>query len=121
VIKEYNLIFFLQAKVAYSEWLCFFVGKHLSCSLQLMRKSNGEMMVRVFKEFQKVIGLPIHIIYVFWDKDSEDYRHIEKILGILQNEISSDVLSASEWDNKVYTCGDVKSQQALFLETCNAF
>lgn len=94
-------------------------GKTITRLKELMEKSNGEM-VRVFKEFQKVIGLPIHIIHVFWDKDSKDYRNIEKILGILQNEISSDVLSASEWDNKVYTCGDVKSQQALFLETCNA-
>lgn len=81
---------------------------------------SEKKMVKVFQEFQRTIGLPIHIIHVFWDKNSDAYRKNGKLVSILQDGMSSGVLSASEWDNSVYTCGDKDSQESLIMETCDA-
>eukprot|EP00984_Skeletonema_dohrnii_P037177 scaffold38995_cov161-Skeletonema_dohrnii-CCMP3373.AAC.1 len=75
-------------------------------SNRLKALQSEKKMVEVFQEFQTTIGLPIHIIHVFWDKNSDVYRKNEKLVSILQDGMSSGVLSASEWDNSVYTCGD---------------
>ena len=81
---------------------------------------SEKKMVKVFQEFQTTISLPIHIIHVFWDRNSDVYRKNDKLVSILRSGISSDILSASEWDNSVYTCGDRNSQESLIMETCDA-
>ena len=94
-------------------------GGTTSSRLEALRSESEQKMVEVFQEFQATLGLPIHIIHVFWDKSSR-FRKDEKLISILRDGMSSDLLSASEWDNSVYTCGDKDSQESLILETCDA-
>ena len=83
---------------------------------QLAKEESNEHMVSVFRDFQEIIGLPIRIINVFWDRDAV-YRGSDRFIQTLKDGIPS--VSSFDWDNGVYTCGDEASRRALLRNACD--
>ena len=80
--------------------------------LDLQQKGQ---LAEKFKQFQDSIGLPIHIIHVFWDKDSKREQETNQMINVLKQGAN---VSAFEWDNAVYTC-DENNRRALLMNACS--
>ncbi len=66
-------------------------GGSTASRLNELRSGSGgskEHMLTTFEEFQQTIGLPIHIIHVYWKKDKV-YKNTDKLIKILQEGMPS--------------------------------
>ena len=81
-----------------------------------LRKKSETLMLESFRDFQKTIDLPIHIIHVYWENNSHAYKKDNRIINLLQSGPTN--VNVFAWDNSLYTCGDKADRQALLSNVC---